>query len=415
MRIATNQLYTSSVSNMENQQAQLLQIEQQISSGVSLSNPADNPMGAAEAVQLSATSATLAQYTTNQNTALSSLQTEDSTLTSITTTLQSANSALQEAAGGTLNSTNLQALAQQLEGYRSQLLSLANTTDGSGNYIFAGYQSTSQVFTNNASGVGVTYNGDSGQRLIQVGGTRQIAVGDSGSSVFMSVPSVGSTAVPAGSSSNTGSGTIGPVTVTNSAASTNGDNYSIAFSDATGTLQYTVTDNSQPSPGNVVGPTNYTAGSAIQLGSGMNVTISGTPASGDSFSVTPGSASSNSDIFATLDNVINALNAPNASGSGGASANLTNALTTGMTALGNSLSNVITIHASVGGREQEVQALQSVTSTSALQTTTNLSALTSTDMTSAISQYTQLENALTASQKSFATTQGLSLFQYINP
>jgi flagellar hook-associated protein 3 FlgL len=415
MRIATSQLYTSSVTNMENQQSQLLQIEQQISSGVSLSSPADNPLGAAEAVQLSATSATLTQYTSNQNTALSSLQTEDSTLSTITTTLQSANSLMQEAAGGTLNNTNLSALAQQLQGYRNQLLSLANTTDGSGNYIFAGFQSTSQVFTNNASGIGVTYNGDSGQRLVQVGGSRQIAVGDTGSSVFMSVPSVGSAAVPAGNANNTGTGTIGPVTVTNAAASTNNDNYSIAFSDATGTLQYTVTDNSQPAPGNVVGPTNYTAGSAIALGNGMNVTISGTPANGDSFSVTPGSSSANSDIFATLDNVIAALNAPSASGTNGVSTNLTNALTTGMTALSNSLSNVITIHASVGGREQEVQALQSVTSTSALQVTTNLSSLTSTDMTSAITQYTQLENALTASQKSFATTQGLSLFQYINP
>ncbi|WP_322010971.1 flagellar hook-associated protein FlgL [Paraburkholderia sp. J12] len=413
MRIATSQLYNTSVSNMENQQSQLLQIEQQISSGVALTNPADDPLGAAEAVQLSATSATLSQYTTNQNTALSSLQTEDTTLQSITTTLQSANSLMQEAAGGTLNNTNYTALAQQLEGYRNQLLSLANTTDGQGNYVFAGFQSTSQVFSTNSAGA-VTYNGDSGQRLAQVSSTRQIAVGDTGSAVFMSVPSVGSAQVPAGNANNTGTGTIGPVTVTDSTASTNNDNYSIAFSDATGTLEYTVTDNSQPSPGNVVGPTAYTAGSAIQLGSGMNVTISGTPASGDSFSVTPGSASANSNIFQTLDNVINALNTPS-QGNTAASTNLTNALTTGMTALSNSLNNVITIHASVGGREQEVTALQSVTSTSSLQTTTNLSNITSTDMTSAISQYTELENALTASQKSFATTQGLSLFQYINP
>lgn len=413
MRIATSQLYNSSVTNMENQQSQLLQIEQQISSGVSLTNPADNPLAAAQAVQLSATSATLTQYTANQNTALSSLQTEDSTLQSITTTLQSANSLMQEASSGTLNNTNYAALAQQLEGYRNQLLTLSNTTDGSGNYIFAGFQSTSQVFTNNPAG-GVTYNGDSGQRLVQVAGSRQIAVGDTGSSVFMSVQSVGSAAVPAGSSANTGTGTIGPVTVTNASAATNGDNYAIAFSDASGTLTYTVTDNSQPSPGNVVGPTNYTAGSPIQLGSGMNVSISGTPADGDTFSVTPGAASGNSDIFATLDNVIAALNA-SPQGSTTGTANLNNALTTGMTALGNSLSNVITIHASVGGREQEVQALQTVTSSSSLQTTTNLSALTSTDMTAAISQYTQVENALTASQKSFATTQGLSLFQYINP
>lgn len=415
MRIATSQLYTSSVSNMESQQSQLLQIEQQISSGVSLTNPADDPVGAAQAVQLSATSATLSQYATNQSTALSSLQVEDTTLTSVTSTLQSINSLMQEAMNGSLNSTNYSAIAQQMEGYRSQLLSLANTTDGSGNYVFSGFQSTSQVFTNNPGG-GVTYNGDSGQRLIQVAGSRQIAISDPGSSVFMNVQSVGTAQVPAGNSQNTGTGTISAVTVTDPTAATNNDNYVIGFSDASGTLTYTVTDNSATPPTTTT-PQTYTAGSPISLGSGMNVTISGTPsgtAPGDSFTVTPGTASANSDMFATIDNVIAALNTPT-QGTTAATATLQNALTTGMTALGNSLSNVITIHASVGGREQELQALQTVTSTNSLQVTTSLDDLTSTDMTSAISQYTQLENALTASQKSFATTQGLSLFQYINP
>ncbi|MDR3100230.1 MAG: flagellar hook-associated protein FlgL, partial [Paraburkholderia sp.] len=59
--------------------------------------------------------------------------------------------------------------------------------------------------------------------------------------------------------------------------------------------------------------------------------------------------------------------------------------------------------------------LQTVTSTNSLQVTSNLNDLTATDMTAAITQYTQLSNALTASQKSFAATQNLSLFQYINP
>ncbi|WP_027792995.1 flagellar hook-associated protein FlgL [Paraburkholderia acidipaludis] len=413
MRIATSELYTSSLMNMENQQAQLLQIEQEVSSGQAITSPAEDPVGAAQAVQLSATSATLSQYTANQSTALSSLQTEGSALTSITTTLQSANSAMQSAMSGTMNNADLSALAQQLEGYRSELMSYANTTDGSGNAIFSGFQSTSSVFTNNASGVGVTYNGDAGQRMIQVSGSSQIAVADPGSSVFMSVPSVGSAAVPAGDASNSGTGTISAVTVTNASASTNNDNYSIAFSTdpTTGALAYTVTDSTA---GTSVGPTDYTAGSAIPLGSGMNVTISGTPAVGDSFSVQPGTSSAYSDVFATLDNVIAALNTPSQNNTS-ASANLDNALTTGMTALSNSLSNVTTIQASVGGREQEVEALQTVTSTNSLQVSTNLSNLTSTDMTSAITQYTEVENALTASQKTFAATQSLSLFNYINP
>ncbi len=413
MRIATSELYTTSVTNMENQQAQLLQIEQEVSSGQAITSPADNPVGAAEAVQLSATSAAMTQYATNQTTALSSLQTEDSTLTSISSTLESANSLMQSAMSGTLNNTNYAALAKQLEGYRDQLMSLANTTDGSGNAIFSGFQSTSSVFTNNANGIGVAYNGDAGQRTVQVSSTSTIAIADPGSAVFMSVPAVGAAAVPAGNENNTGTGTISAVTVTNSSASTNNDNYTITFSTdpANGSLAYTVADSTA---GSSVGPTDYTSGSAIPLGSGMNVTISGTPAVGDSFTVQPGSTSAYSDVFATLDNVIAALNTPSQNNAS-ASANLDNALTTGMTALSNSMSNVTTIQASVGGREQEVQALQTVTSTSSLQISTNLSNLMSTNMTSAITQYTELENALTASQKSFAATQSLSLFNYLNP
>jgi flagellar hook-associated protein 3 FlgL len=411
MRIATSQLYTSSVATMEDQQSQLLTVQQQISTGVSLTNPADNPLAAAQAVQLSATGAALAQYSTNQNSALSSLQVEDSTLSSVTTTLQSINSLMQEAMNGSLNDSDRAAIAQQMTGYRNQLLTLANTTDGAGNYIFSGFQSTSQVFTNKAGG-GVTYNGDNGQRLVQVAGSRQIAVSDTGSSVFQSVQGVGSAYVPVGAAGNTGTGTFGAVTVTNPTAPTNADTLSIAFSTASGSLTYTVKDsttgavlaNNQP----------YTSGSPIALGTGLSLSISGTPANNDSFTVSPGTANGNTDMFATIDNVISALSTP-VGGVNSVQASLENSLTTGMTALGNSLSNVITVQASVGGREQEVKALQTITSTNSLQNTSDLSDLTSTDMTTAISQYTQLENALTASQKSFAATQGLSLFQYINP
>lgn len=411
MRIATSQIYSSSLSTMENQQAQLLQVQQQISTGVSLSNPADNPLGAAQAVQLSATSATLTQYASNQNMALSSLQLEDSTLSSVTSTLQAINQQIQSAINGSLNDSDRQALAKQLQGERSQLFTLANTTDGQGNYLFSGFQSTSQVFTNTTGG-GVQYNGDAGQRLVQVGGSRQISVGDTGSAVFLSVPAVGSQAVAGGSSSNTGTGTISGVTVTNPSVASNGDNFSITFDKGSDPLTYTVTDNTTKQP--IAQNQPYTDGSPIDVGNGMNVTISGTPVGGDTFSVTPATTQQNSSVFSTIDSVIAALQTP-VNGSPSASANLTNALQSGLTAIGNSISNVVTIQASVGGREQEVKALQTVTSTNSLQVTSNLSDLTSTDMTAAITQYTQLSNALTASQKSFAATQNLSLFQYINP
>jgi flagellar hook-associated protein 3 FlgL len=414
MRIATSQIYSSSVATMENQQSQLLQVQQQISSGVAISNPADNPLGAAQAVTLSATSATLTQYASNQTTALTALQLEDTTLTSVTNTMQSINSLIVQAQNGSLTDTARQAIAQQMQGYRDQLMTLANTTDGAGNYIFSGFQSTSQVFSNNTgSGGGVTYNGDAGQRVMQVAGTRTIAVGDTGAAVFQSVQAVGSDTVASGSSTNTGTGVISGVTVTDPSQASNNDSYTINFvTGSTTALAYTVTDNTTGTTSAT--PVDFNPGDTIPLGSGMTVTITGTPTAGqDSFGVTPATDSTNTDVFASIDAIISALNTP--TGSQSATANLNNALNTGLSRIGNSLSNVITVQASVGGREQEVKALQTITSTNSLQVTSNLTDLTSTDTVAAISQFEQLSNALTASQKSFAATQNLSLFQYINP
>ncbi|MFT3907074.1 MAG: flagellar hook-associated protein FlgK [Steroidobacteraceae bacterium] len=82
--------------------------------------------------------------------------------------------------------------------------------------------------------------------------------------------------VTSASSSNTGTGSIDAGTVTDTSAWVRGD-YTLSFTSAT---DYTVTDAS----GNTVATGTYTAGSAIDF-NGVEVTISGAPASGDSFAI----------------------------------------------------------------------------------------------------------------------------------
>jgi len=144
----------------------------------------------------------------------------------------------------------------------------------------------------------------------------------------------------------------------------------------------------------------------------MQVSITGAPNPGDTFSVTPATASQNSSMFATIDSVIAALQQP-VSNNPAATATLANALTTGLSAFQNSLTNVTVTQASVGGREQELQALQTTTHTNSLQTQSDLADLTGVDMVSAISKFQLTQNALQAAQQSFVKIQGMSLFQYI--
>ncbi|KVL40236.1 flagellar biosynthesis protein FlgL [Burkholderia territorii] len=412
MRISTTQFYQLNVGQMNDQQAQLAQLYQQISSGVSLTTPADNPVGAAQAVQLSMTSATLSQYAANQSTALASLGAEDQALQNVSTVLGNIQSVIVRAGDGSLADSDRAALATQLEGYRDQLLSLANSTDGAGNYLFAGYKNAAAPFTKNAAG-GISYVGDTGTRTVQIDDSRSVPQGDSGLSVFMSVQSLGSSPVQAAGASNTGTATIGNVTVTDPSAATNGHQFTITFGGTAAAPTYTVTDNTT-SPPTTTPAQAYTSGTAIALGSGMKVAVSGTPAVNDTFSVTPAPQASGVDVFSTLDSMITALKTP-VTGNATAIAALSNAMGTAATKINNSMRNVTTVLASVGGREQEVKAMQAVNQTAALQTTSNLSDLTGTNMVTTISQYLQVQNALSGAQKAYAQLQNMSLFQYINP
>ncbi|SMG38634.1 flagellar hook-associated protein FlgL [Paraburkholderia susongensis] len=407
MRISSAQYFSMNVETMSNQQAQLSQIYQQVSSGQSLTTPADNPLGAAQAVQLSSTAAALSQYTTNQSAALASLQAEDSTLSGVLSTLQSVNTLGIRASNGSLNDADRTAIAAQLTSLRDQLLTYANATDSAGNSLFSGFQNTAQAFTTDASGA-VVYSGDNGTRTVQVTGSNQVATGDNGRAVFMSVGSTNAEPIAAGNSANTGTGVIGAVTVNDPTQVANADSYQISFSGSGSTLAYTITDTTTGVAGS---PQAYTEGSNITLG-GQTVAITGTPADGDNFTVKPANQAG-TDVFANLNAMISALQQP-VTGNTAAIANLQNSLNTGLSQLANTLGNVTAVQASVGGREQEVQALQTVTQTNSLQTQSNLSDLTSTDMVSAISKYTLQQAALQASQQAFVQIQNMSLFQYIN-
>lgn len=410
MRISTSQFYDQNIQTMDNQQGQLSTYYQQLSSGTALTTPADNPLGAAQAVQLTMVSATYTQYQTNQSAALSSLGLEDKTLSSVTTTLDSITSQLVRAGDGTLNDSDRASIAQALQGYRNQLLNLANTSDGAGNYLFSGFQATTQPFTNNTAG-GVNYQGDSGIRQVQVADTRQIATNDSGASVFLSVPATGTSEVSAGASTNTGTGTIGSASVTNPSVTTNGDHYTITFGGTAAAPTYTVTDNTAV-PATTTAPAAFNASTPIPLGAGMQVSMSGAPNPGDTFTVTPATAPQNTSVFASLDAVIAALKQP-ADNNPTAVATLKNALTTGLTQVQNSMTNVTVVQASVGGREHELQALQTTTQTNSVQTQSDLSNLTGVDMVTAITKFEQAQSALQAAQQTFVKMQGMSLFQYI--
>ena len=281
-------------------------------------------------------------------------------------------------------------------------------------------QGGSKPFSDDPSGIGANYAGGPGQRQVQISDTRTINVADPGSAIFQSVSSNESSPVASGALQNTGSGTISPVSVTNSSDPANALTYTITFATTTAgtppttvsSYSVTVPDPTTGAPTTVTPPTPYTAGGNITVGS-QTVAISGTPASGDTFTVAPANTgnTSDTDIFATLDSLVNALKQP--ADTPAAQATLQNALTTAGTKISNTSNNVLTTQTAVGGREQEVTAAQTATQTASTQTASNLSNLVSVNLPSAISQYEMTQQSLQAAQQAFSQIAKMSLFTYL--
>ena len=116
-------------------------------------------------------------------------------------------------------------------------------------------------------------------------------------------------------------------------------------------------------------------------------------------------------MFNTLSNLINLLETPITDDASKAA--LANGLSTAQNNLSNALDNVLRVHASVGTRMKEVDTLNDSGDDLAIQYKQQLSDLREVDYAKVISDLTQQQTYLEATQKAFLKVQGLSLFDYI--
>ena len=159
---------------------------QQIASGQSVNVPSDNPASAAELIQNAGQTSEADQFLRSAGSIQGEIQNADSTLNSVTTTLQRAISLGVEGANGTLNAADRQAIATEVQGIQSQLVSLANLTY-QGNYVFAGTatQTTPYVIDPNSAS-GVSYKGNAGINSVTLGNHFTLQTNVPGSQVFSS-------------------------------------------------------------------------------------------------------------------------------------------------------------------------------------------------------------------------------------
>ena len=395
MRISTVGFQNDAVAQMQALESAIAKTQSELSTGLQIQNAADNPTGMAQVNELSVELSASQQYVTNGNAASANMKLEEQALTQATTVLQSAQDLAVQANNSSLSAAERQNIAAQLQQQLQELVGIANSTDSNGNYLFGGYASSAQPFAQ--AGNAVSYVGADAVNQIQISADQRISAGDTGASVFMNNPAGNGTFTTAAGASNTGTGSIDAGSVTSPAAWVAGT-YTISFTSPTA---YQVTNSADA----VVTSGTYTSPGTIAF-DGVQVTVSGAPAAGDTFTLAPAGAAS---VFSTLSNLITTLSSTTLN-----QGQLTTQINGALEQLGGAITNVDNVQASVGARIDAINSSQSTAQSDQTELQSSISQLSDVDYTAATTQLSTEEVGLQAAQESYASLAKLSLFNYLD-
>ncbi len=186
MRISSIQAFNNGVSGLGRNYSNLIRTQEQISSGNRILTPADDPVASVRLLQLEQQQAILGQYKENLTAAKNSLTQEETTITSVVNVLQRIRELAVQAGGGALSADDRKSIAKELSEREGELLNLMNSRNARGEYLFSGFLGKTEPFLRNPDGT-YSYQGDEGQRSLQVAGSSNVAINDNGKRLFEDV------------------------------------------------------------------------------------------------------------------------------------------------------------------------------------------------------------------------------------
>lgn len=396
MRVSTSGSFLRGVSLMQQLQVALDRTQQQIATGRRLLTPSDDPIASGRALELKESLARITQFDRNSTIARNRLSHEEASLKDVNNVLQRVRELAIQANNGSQSNESRSQIAVEMRRHLDALTQLANQRDGSGRYLFAGNMDATEPVAR--SGTSFTYNGDQGQRLIQIGESRHIADGDSGSAIFFQIRDGNGIYSSTAAATNTGSGILGPGSLVDP-TQYDRDQYTIRFLDPS---NYEVVDSSAA----VVATGSFQPGDTVTF-RGIAIAIDGQPATGDSFAVSP---SNYQNMFATIDNLASALESSVSDEASRAALN--NNINQGILNLDQAIGNVLQVRTQVGSRLAAVDTEEDSNGAFALILQETVADIEDLDYAEAISRLSLQATTLEAAQQSFLRTQNLSLFNY---
>jgi flagellar hook-associated protein 3 FlgL len=421
IRFSFLQGFNNSVQDMQRLQQQTFETQAQIASGRRILAPSDDPVASAKIIQVNQELSRLDQYIDNADSVENRLNVAETQIEQVTTLLVRVRELTIQADALSVTQSDRQLIAKELDVRLEELLSIANTRDVNGEYIFAGYQGAEKPFEQ-MNGGGFVYNGDEGQRSVQIASSTQIPISDSGKRIFMDIDSVQTRIDTSIESGNSGAGVL---VASNVVDQTNYDNNSYPedyvirfdgvanqfdvyarpdildagvntplFSVANSGSPITINANTTP----LAAPTNL----------GWEITLAGTPADGDLFYV---NSTQKQDVLTTLSKLSEGMKT--LADSPADEILFDQLVAETLDNLDAAESNISEVKSEIGARQNTVDSVRTLHQQVELINKGVLSDIRDLDYAEALSRLSIETFTLEASQQSFVRISSLSLFNFL--
>lgn len=408
MRISSQQIFSGGINRLQGINSNLVDTQQQISTGKKVNKPSDDPVAAARILKLDQELRRVDTYQRNANLADNRLKQEESALASSVDIIQRVRELTVQAGSGSLSPSDRESISAELKERLGQLANITNTRDASGEYIFSGFQGQTPAFAKDGAG-DWKYQGDEGQRVLEIDDGVTVPISDHGKGIFVDVAKAISVTGSDDGAGNPANGYISnlelvaPKDLKDAFSPRVPDDLEVSVANNAGQLEVTVTD---PRTGDVIPtePATAVVGEEFKV-AGIELAVNDA-LDGESFTL---GISDRQSVFGTIENVIDGLEGI-AKGSPKGNAEYDALIADSLTNLDNAQEKIILKQTELGGRLNAVESTTAFLEDSGLYTKEIRSQLQDVDYAEAISNLSFQSFVLQAAQQSFAKVSQMSLF-----
>ncbi len=185
MRISNRGMADSLLAHVQTSQARLAETQERLATGRRVNRPSDDPFDASRALTTRSSMSVVGQWQRNISLAHTELGVVESALERMGSIVSRAQELAVQGDSSALDAAGRAQIAAEVDGLIEEALSIANTAHG-GRRIFAGHQTGTPPFVPDVPGQpsAVSFNGDGGQVMREIGDGERLPVNLDGEAVF---------------------------------------------------------------------------------------------------------------------------------------------------------------------------------------------------------------------------------------